>query len=222
MKKLLGRLWISWQKISGIWRWVRDRIPGSRGHCWDNVIGFSIYHWLHYNTTSANDMCSRVISQSDCMWSWEWSVGVKPGAMWDHMRCGSRINDDGVLFFYVWLRQQVDPSMVDYRMRYTLCSYIYVFQHSGVLLWWILRYIHFILIISLPFTTLSPSEFLCPILIGMSVTTAIARVYPMSVSIAVISNVSRMLVMFTEHGIASGAVSTFVWHFEGWLRAQRI
>ena len=31
-----------------------------------DVIGFSVYHWLHYNTTSANGICSRVISQSNC------------------------------------------------------------------------------------------------------------------------------------------------------------
>ena len=35
MKNLLGRLWISQQKTSSAQRWVRDGIPGSRGHCWE-------------------------------------------------------------------------------------------------------------------------------------------------------------------------------------------
>ena len=91
-------------------------------------------------------------------------------------------------------------------------NYVYMFRGSRVLLWWILRYICFIfiLILALPFTISSLSEFLCPILIDMSVTSAMARVYPMLVSIAVISGVFGTLVMFTEHGIASGMVSTFV------------
>ena len=43
----------------------------------------------------------------------ESSVGVKPGVMWDHMKCGSRINGDSVLSFCIWLEQQVCLNTVD-------------------------------------------------------------------------------------------------------------